>query len=178
MMVLETVAVLSGEHVMELSTPAGRPASWRTELTAHQPRGLSSEPLKTTVFPAAIAKQMARKPRAYGASLKNSRLRLRLVNGTSDLPWCHCEYHAVGLLDNESPRGRILKTRNTPGDPGHLARAVQNAPLCQGDIQSRPNVVLPGLVLHIVLQLLSPIVQDAGSLDENIAAAVEGYLVP
>jgi hypothetical protein len=51
------------------NAPGGRPASVRTWPSTQKHRGESSEPLKTTVLPAARAYMIARRPRIYGAFL-------------------------------------------------------------------------------------------------------------
>ncbi len=45
---------LAGSWKMRFTTPAGRPASWRTEQRPHMVRGHASEPLRMAVLPAAM----------------------------------------------------------------------------------------------------------------------------
>lgn len=69
MSLLVMAAALAGSWTIMLSTPAGRPASAKTEQMPQCVLGLSSLALKTAVLPAAMGKMTERDPRMYGAFL-------------------------------------------------------------------------------------------------------------
>jgi len=53
--------VFSFDTEIKLSTPGGKPASWKSSTTVAWPLGLSSELFKTVVFPQIIGTAMARR---------------------------------------------------------------------------------------------------------------------
>lgn len=58
-----TAGALAGFVDMKLSTPLGRPASWKMEAMLCMTQGANSDPLSTTVHPAAMGYKKDRVPR-------------------------------------------------------------------------------------------------------------------
>ena len=69
MRVVVTSTASRGGQVMIFRQPGGRPASRNARPSAQKQRGVSSEALRTVVFPAARAQAAARTPKTYGAFL-------------------------------------------------------------------------------------------------------------